>query len=78
MFKQIYSDVTVTAGFIEFSRKMIEFDEDLSPVLLIVRDTREHVFGAVVSGAIRPSDHYTGTGDSCLLWRFLGEAPHTR
>ncbi|CAJ0591322.1 unnamed protein product [Cylicocyclus nassatus] len=59
-------------------RKMIEFDEDLSPVLLIVRDTREHVFGAVVSGAIRPSDHYTGTGDSCLLWRFLGEAPHTR
>ncbi|KAK6026083.1 hypothetical protein OSTOST_08001 [Ostertagia ostertagi] len=42
---------------------MIEFDEDLSPVLLIVRDTREHVFGAVVSGAIRPCDHYTGTGD---------------
>ncbi|VDO22257.1 unnamed protein product [Haemonchus placei] len=59
-------------------RKMVEFDEDLSPVLLIVRDTREHVFGAVVSGAIRPSDHYMGTGDSCLLWRFLGEAPHTR
>ncbi|KAE9412987.1 hypothetical protein Angca_010141 [Angiostrongylus cantonensis] len=59
-------------------RKMIEFDEDLSPVLLIIRDTREHVFGAVVSGAIRPSDHYTGTGDSSLLWRFLGEVPHTR
>ncbi|VDL69837.1 unnamed protein product [Nippostrongylus brasiliensis] len=39
---------------------------------------RLHVFGAVVSGAIRPADHYTGTGDSCLLWRFLGEAPHTR
>ncbi|KAJ1349125.1 hypothetical protein KIN20_004576 [Parelaphostrongylus tenuis] len=63
-----------------FYRKMIEFDEefDLSPVLLIIRDTREHVFGAVVSGAIRPSDYYTGTGDSSLLWRFLGEVPHTR
>ena len=61
-----------------FSRKMVEFDEDLSPVLLIIRDTKEHVFGAVVSGAIRPSDHYTGTGDSCLLWRFTGVVPHTR
>lgn len=40
---------------------MVEFDEDLSPVLLIIRDTNEHVFGAVVSGAIRPSDHYTGS-----------------
>uniref|UniRef100_A0A1I7XM41 Oxidation resistance protein 1 n=1 Tax=Heterorhabditis bacteriophora TaxID=37862 RepID=A0A1I7XM41_HETBA len=59
-------------------RKMVEFDEDLSPVLLVLRDTREHVFGAVVSGAIRPADHYSGTGDSCLLWRFTGEAPHTR
>ncbi|CAD6199693.1 unnamed protein product [Caenorhabditis auriculariae] len=59
-------------------RKMAEFDEDLSPVLLIIRDTKEHVFGAVVSSAIRPSDHFTGTGDSCLLWRFTGEAPHTR
>uniref|UniRef100_A0A8R1DYN1 Oxidation resistance protein 1 n=2 Tax=Caenorhabditis japonica TaxID=281687 RepID=A0A8R1DYN1_CAEJA len=59
-------------------RKMAEFDEDLSPVLLIIRDTKEHVFGAVVSSAIRPSDHYFGTGDSCLLWRFTGEAPHTR
>ena len=39
---------------------MIEFDEDISPVLLIIRDTNEHVFGAVVSGAIRPNDHYTG------------------
>ncbi|EGT60474.1 hypothetical protein CAEBREN_16690 [Caenorhabditis brenneri] len=59
-------------------RKMAEFDEDLSPVLLIIRDTKEHVFGAVVSSAIRPSDHYFGTGDSCLLWRFTGEVPHTR
>ncbi|KJH42823.1 hypothetical protein DICVIV_11173 [Dictyocaulus viviparus] len=58
--------------------KMVDFDEDLSPVLLIIRDTHEHVFGAVVSGAIRPCDHYTGTGDSTLLWRFLGEVPHTR
>uniref|UniRef100_A0A1I7V4E9 Oxidation resistance protein 1 n=1 Tax=Caenorhabditis tropicalis TaxID=1561998 RepID=A0A1I7V4E9_9PELO len=59
-------------------RKMAEFDEDLSPVLLIIRDTKEHVFGAVVSSAIRPSDHFFGTGDSCLLWRFTGEVPHTR
>ncbi|CCD70814.1 Oxidation resistance protein 1 [Caenorhabditis elegans] len=59
-------------------RKMAEFDEDLSPVLLIIRDTKEHVFGAVVSSAIRPNDHFFGTGDSCLLWRFTGEVPHTR
>lgn len=57
---------------------MAEFDEDLSPVLLIVRDTKEHVFGAVVSSAIRPNDHFFGTGDSCFLWRFTGEVPHTR
>ncbi|PAV65328.1 hypothetical protein WR25_13046 isoform B [Diploscapter pachys] len=55
----------------ELFRKMAEFDEDLSPVLLIIRDTRDHVFGAVVSSAIRPSEHFFGTGDSCLLWKFV-------
>lgn len=55
----------------ELFRKMAEFDEDLSPVLLIIRDTKDHVFGAVVSSAIRPSEHFFGTGDSCLLWKFV-------
>ncbi|GMR59270.1 hypothetical protein PMAYCL1PPCAC_29465 [Pristionchus mayeri] len=59
-------------------RKMAEFDEDMSPVLLIIRDTKDHVFGCVVSSAIRPSDHFLGTGDSSLLFRFTGEVPHTR
>ncbi|GMT11214.1 hypothetical protein PFISCL1PPCAC_2511 [Pristionchus fissidentatus] len=59
-------------------RKMVEFDEDMSPVLLIIRDTKDHVFGCVVSSAIRPSDHFIGTGDSSLLFRFTGEVPHTR
>ncbi|CAJ0565022.1 unnamed protein product, partial [Mesorhabditis spiculigera] len=59
-------------------RKMAEFDEDMSPVLLIIRDINEHVFGAIVSSPIRPQEGYSGTGDSCLLWRFTGEVPHTR
>ncbi|CAI5450335.1 unnamed protein product [Caenorhabditis angaria] len=75
---QIYNSEKHGFSLSTMYRKMAEFDEDLSPVLLIIRDTKEHVFGAVVSSAIKPSDHFTGTGDSCLLWRFTGEAPHTR
>ncbi|CAB3398510.1 unnamed protein product [Caenorhabditis bovis] len=75
---QIYSSEKHGFSLATLYRKMAKFDEDLSPVLLIIRDTKDHVFGAVVSSAIRPSDHYTGTGDSCLLWRFTGELPNCR
>ncbi|PAV76412.1 hypothetical protein WR25_11588 [Diploscapter pachys] len=75
---QIYNSEKHGFSLSTFYRKMAEFDEDLSPVLLIIRDTKEHVFGAVVSSAIRPNDHFFGTGDSCFLWRFTGEVPHTR
>jgi len=57
---------------------MSEWKEEMSPVLLVLRDVQGHVFGAVTSTALRPSDHYYGTGDSCLLFRFTGEYPHTR
>ena len=59
-------------------RKMSEWKEEMSPILLVVRDVNGHVFGAVTSTALRPSDNYYGTGDSCLLFRFTGEYPHTR
>ncbi|CAI4231567.1 unnamed protein product [Auanema sp. JU1783] len=74
----IYSSEKHGFSLATLYRKMVEFDEDLSPVLLIIRDTDDHIFGAIVSGAIRPSDHFVGTGDSCQLWRFTGQAPNTR
>uniref|UniRef100_A0AC35TMM1 LysM domain-containing protein n=1 Tax=Rhabditophanes sp. KR3021 TaxID=114890 RepID=A0AC35TMM1_9BILA len=61
-----------------FYRKMAEFGEEMSPILLLIRDTRGHVFGAVVSTPIQIAEHYYGTGDSCILFRFTGEYPHTR
>jgi hypothetical protein len=61
-------------------RKMSEWKEEMSPVLLVIRDVVGHVFGAVCSTALQPltPPHYVGTGDSCLLFRFTGEHPHTR
>ncbi|XP_041360796.1 oxidation resistance protein 1-like isoform X3 [Gigantopelta aegis] len=38
-----------------------------SPILLVVMDTNEHVFGAVTSCAIKMSDHFYGTGESFLF-----------
>src|SRR4051812_22324626 len=57
---------------------MSEWTEEMSPVLLVVRDVNGRVFGAIASTALRPQDHYYGTGDSCILFRFTGEFPHTR
>lgn len=57
---------------------MSEWQEEMSPILLIIRDTNEHVFGALASTALRPNEHYYGTGDASLLFRFTGEFPHTR
>lgn len=59
-------------------RKMLEWREEMSPVLMLVRDVEGHVFGGVASTALIPQDHYYGTGDSSLLFRFTGEYPHTR
>uniref|UniRef100_A0A914C328 Oxidation resistance protein 1 n=1 Tax=Acrobeloides nanus TaxID=290746 RepID=A0A914C328_9BILA len=59
-------------------RRMAEWPDDMSPIIIIIRDIQGHIFGAVASSAIRPCDHYYGTGDACLLFRFTGEYPHTR
>lgn len=59
-------------------RKMEAWYDEMSPILLIIRDTHGHVFGAMVSTAIRPSEHYYGTADACFLFRFTGKVPHTR
>ncbi|KAI6238835.1 hypothetical protein M3Y99_00640700 [Aphelenchoides fujianensis] len=59
-------------------RKMAEWKDEMSPVLLMVRDVEGHVFGAIASSAVLPKEGYYGTGDSSLLFRFTGEYPHTR
>ncbi|XP_071493609.1 oxidation resistance protein 1-like [Diadema antillarum] len=40
-----------------------------SPMLLILRDSEGHLFGALTSCALKVSDHYYGTGES-FLYRF--------
>lgn len=50
---------------------MNDWNEEMSPILLIIRDCTKNVFGAIVSTVIRPSEHFFGTGDSCLLFRFV-------
>ncbi|XP_028040328.1 oxidation resistance protein 1 isoform X2 [Bombyx mandarina] len=44
-------------------RKMQRVD---SPVLLVIQDTDNNVFGAMTSCALHPSEHFYGTGESFL------------
>ncbi|XP_030749606.1 oxidation resistance protein 1 isoform X3 [Sitophilus oryzae] len=50
-------------------RKMAKLE---SPILLVIEDTDNNVFGALTSCALHVSDHFYGTGES-LLFRFT---PH--
>ncbi|XP_060518604.1 oxidation resistance protein 1 isoform X9 [Cylas formicarius] len=50
-------------------RKMFKLE---SPVLLVIEDTDNNVFGALTSCALHVSDHFYGTGES-LLFRFTPE-----
>lgn len=43
-----------------------------SPLLIILRDSEGHLFGALTSCSLRVSDHYYGTGES-FLFRFRDE-----
>ncbi|XP_017782920.1 PREDICTED: uncharacterized protein LOC108567137 isoform X17 [Nicrophorus vespilloides] len=47
-------------------RKMHKLE---SPILLVIQDTDNNVFGALTSCALQVSDHFYGTGES-LLFRF--------
>ncbi|KAJ2946271.1 hypothetical protein O0L34_g12312 [Tuta absoluta] len=38
-----------------------------SPVLLVIQDTDNNVFGALTSCALHPSEHFYGTGESLLF-----------
>ncbi|XP_033727121.1 oxidation resistance protein 1-like isoform X2 [Pecten maximus] len=43
-----------------------------SPILLVVHDTSDNIFGAVTSQALKMSDHFYGTGES-FLYTFYPE-----
>jgi len=56
-----------------------KFQEETSPSLLVIEDTCDNVFGALVSCPIRQSDHFYGTGESFLFtvrpsWRLYSWA----
>nr|XP_022295152.1 oxidation resistance protein 1-like isoform X3 [Crassostrea virginica] len=38
-----------------------------SPVMLVVKDTNNNIFGALTSCELKPSDHFYGTGESFLF-----------
>ncbi|EEB17797.1 nucleolar protein c7c, putative [Pediculus humanus corporis] len=50
-------------------RKMTRIE---SPILLVIQDTDNNVFGALTSCSLKVSDHFYGTGES-LLFRFNPE-----
>ncbi|VDK41828.1 unnamed protein product [Gongylonema pulchrum] len=70
----IYSSEKHGFSLHTFYRKMIDWDEEMSPILLVIRDCNDNVFGAIASTTLRPSDHFFGTGDSCLLYRFVNDS----
>ncbi|XP_067014098.1 TLD domain-containing protein 2 isoform X7 [Anabrus simplex] len=43
-----------------------------SPILMVIEDTEQNVFGALTSCSLKVSDHFYGTGES-LLFRFTPE-----
>ncbi|XP_059049404.1 TLD domain-containing protein 2 isoform X2 [Achroia grisella] len=55
-------------------RKMQRVD---TPVLLVIQDTDNNVFGALTSCALHPSEHFYGTGES-LLFSFQRVLEETR
>ncbi|CAK1548397.1 unnamed protein product [Leptosia nina] len=56
-------------------RKMQRVD---SPVLLVIQDTDNNVFGALTSCALRPSEHFYGTGESLLFSFQRVDEPRSR
>uniref|UniRef100_A0AC34PZE5 Oxidation resistance protein 1 n=1 Tax=Panagrolaimus sp. JU765 TaxID=591449 RepID=A0AC34PZE5_9BILA len=74
----IYSSEKHGFSLTTMYRKMEKWIDEMSPILLIIRDIQGHVFGAMTSNAFHPCDHYYGTADSCFLFRFTGKVPHTR
>ncbi|XP_014243960.1 TLD domain-containing protein 2 isoform X13 [Cimex lectularius] len=50
-------------------RKMTRVE---SPILMVIQDTDNNVFGALTSCSLKVSDHFYGTGES-LLFRFSPE-----
>ncbi|KAI6170717.1 hypothetical protein M3Y97_01121600 [Aphelenchoides bicaudatus] len=75
---QIYNSEKHGFSLTTMYRKMAEWKDEMSPMLLLIRDVEGHVFGAISSSALLPKESYYGTGDSSLLFRFTGEYPHTR
>lgn len=49
---------------------MIDWNDTMSPILLIIKDCNDNVFGGMASSALRPGEHFFGTGDSSFLFKF--------
>lgn len=82
---QVYSSERDGFSLATLYRKMTEWGEEMSPILLVIRDVNGHAFGAIASTLLRPHDHYYGRGDASLLFRFSSvggtggdESPQTR
>lgn len=53
-------------------RNMNQWGEEMSPTLLVVKDTTNQIFGTIVNCPIVPKDHFYGNGES-LLFTFYPE-----
>lgn len=51
-------------------RNMASWQDELSPTLLIIKDSNQAVFGAIISSPLRLSDTFFGTGESLLFTFF--------
>ncbi|XP_077288758.1 TLD domain-containing protein mustard isoform X3 [Arctopsyche grandis] len=71
MWSLVFSSIQHGFSLNSMYRKMQRVD---SPVLLIVQDTDNHVFGALTSCALHPSEHFYGTGES-FLFSFCANKP---
>lgn len=73
----VYSSETHGFSLRTLYRNMQQWNEEISPTLLVIKDTNGRLFGAVVNCPIRISEHFYGSGES-LLFTFHPEFAYFR